>query len=369
MPKKMNLIKKSLLYDMLTNSRYRSMRYIGLLLLLLLFSIVEIMFNYESLSMVATPIKNPQGVGAEVVTVEYTHNTTALIILIANCFLWKVVGLIVLLSFLINKYLKQKHIGQFFLSLVILTLSFVTIQYIFEGIICKYFGIKYFRLNGPIGYVILDIFVINSQWLVTVISALVGKAVNNWSQEAQIRQEQHTQKLKMESSLVKQHISPDVLCTTLHKCGEQAASGAETVSTTLLKLSRVLRYQLYDSRRDYSLMKSEVDFVREYLELLQFNGICKSFSINIEGPIMNVTVPPLVFSLMMQYEKPVDNIDCRFVIDNESVRFTISDGRRNVNLNAINTRLTPIYGNRYIVSAGDGTASLTIPTRVSWPAK
>ena len=93
------------------------------------------------------------------------------------------------------------------------------------------------------------------------------------------------------------------------------------------------------------------------------DGFCKTFNVSVEGQIMGVVVPPLIFSSTMQYEEAVDNIDCQFIANDENVTFILTDGRTDVDLSAINIRLTTIYGTNYSAGFANGTTHVTIPIK------
>lgn len=332
---------KSLATDLLLDERYHLLRYVVLCVALLIFSISEITFNYVQL------IGDAAG-------------QLSLILLIANCFLWKVAYLVVLVKLLVPRFFNRGRYGFFFVSLLVVTVALVGLQYLVEGGICSRYGIAT-RYTAPLHYIALDAMVLNIQWLIVIIGVILGLCVKRMAQERQLNQQQQAERAQMETALMKQQISPAMLCTTLHTCGQRALTDAEATSGALLRFSRVLRYQLYDSRRELSLLKGELDFVHEYLNVLQFDGVCKSFTINTDGSIMGIMVPPLVFTSLMQYSEPVGNIDCHFTVGADNLQFTIIDGRTNADFSAARKRLSLLYADRYSLIVNNNGICLTIP--------
>ncbi len=331
----------SLVFRFLLDRRFHWLRYASLCLALLVFSISEISFNYNQL-------------------LNSDTNELYFILLITNCFMCKILLFAVLVKVLVPHILNRGRYGFFILNLLSFSLLFVVIQYVIEGVICSGCNITS-RYSAPLSYIVLDAIVLNMQWFIVVTGILVGICIKRMAHEKQLNQQQQAEKLQMESAMIKQQISPQTLCTTLHTCGERAQSDAEATSAALLQFSKVLRYQLYDSRRELSLLKSEIDFVREYLAVLLFDGICKSFTINAEGSIMGVMVPPLIFTSLMQYSEPVGNIDCHFEVNSDNLRFTLSDGRTYVDFSTAHKRLLQLYGNRYLLTISNFQIYLTIP--------
>lgn len=65
----------------------------------------------------------------------------------------------------------------------------------------------------------------------------------------------------------KEQISPAFLSRMLKEMAKTAASQPADTSDTLIKLSKILRFQLYDCTREKVLVKSEIEFLNYYLTL------------------------------------------------------------------------------------------------------
>lgn len=68
---------------------------------------------------------------------------------------------------------------------------------------------------------------------------------------------------------LKEQVSPELLFKTLHHSGELTLTEPEKASKMLMKLSQLLRYQLYDCSRQKVLLSSEIVFLTNYLTLEQ----------------------------------------------------------------------------------------------------
>ena len=66
---------------------------------------------------------------------------------------------------------------------------------------------------------------------------------------------------------LKEQVSPELLFKTLHHSGELTLTEPEKASKMLMKLSQLLRYQLYDCSRQKVLLSSEIAFLTNYLTL------------------------------------------------------------------------------------------------------
>jgi len=66
-------------------------------------------------------------------------------------------------------------------------------------------------------------------------------------------------------------------------------------SEVLMKLSDLLRYQLYDSARDKVLLTSDIRFIEDFLNLEKVRRDNFDFLISKEGDLSGVQIPPLLF--------------------------------------------------------------------------
>lgn len=129
----------------------------------------------------------------------------------------------------------------------------------------------------------------------------------------------------------------------------------------LLKLSQILRYQLYDCSRKTVLLKAEIDFLTNYLSLEQWYSNRFQYSVLAEGDINRIFVPPLlfipfvqqsVFQIYSQNESAAINL--HFRVENGEVHFVCSFDNGNLlnqnDFSGIKQRLELLYGEHYTLS-------------------
>ena len=75
----------------------------------------------------------------------------------------------------------------------------------------------------------------------------------------------------------------------------------EKASKMLMKLSQLLRYQLYDCSRHKVLLSGEVAFLTNYLTLEQSSRPQFSYQFISEGEVNRMLVPPLLFIPFVQH--------------------------------------------------------------------
>lgn len=78
-------------------------------------------------------------------------------------------------------------------------------------------------------------------------------------------------------------------------------SEPEKAADMVLRLSQLLRYQLYDGARDKVLLNSEITFLNNYLALEKFYSDSFDYRIVSETELTGVLIPPLLLVAIIQY--------------------------------------------------------------------
>lgn len=141
--------------------------------------------------------------------------------------------------------------------------------------------------------------------------------------------------LRFELEDFKNSISPAFLLNTLHIAATFTQTVPHKASQILLKLSHVLRYQLYDCKRDYVVLNSEIKFIHGYLELEQMRDHNLNFVINTPNLFRPYLVPPLLFiffieEALKQLNKQDGNkrIEINVSITDQTLTFMCRDNRK-----------------------------------------
>ena len=119
--------------------------------------------------------------------------------------------------------------------------------------------------------------------------------LRRWLQFSTRKKELEKINLKTELEHLKDQINPEFLFNMLDEAGGQASLDPEQASTILMRLSKLLRYQLYDGTREKVLLISEISFIENFLSLAQIRYANLSFCLTKEGNISRKFVPPLLF--------------------------------------------------------------------------
>lgn len=119
--------------------------------------------------------------------------------------------------------------------------------------------------------------------------------LREWLQFNQRKMELEKINLKTELERLKDQINPEFLFSMLDEASKQTADNPELASMVLMKLSRLLRYQLYDGNREKVLLISEIAFIENFLQLAQVRYANLTFQVMREGDVSRKLVPPLLF--------------------------------------------------------------------------
>ncbi|WP_343675034.1 histidine kinase [Chitinophaga sp.] len=113
--------------------------------------------------------------------------------------------------------------------------------------------------------------------------------------DKQLIYELEQSKAYAELEQLKNQINPHFLFNMLNNANVLTKKDPEKASQVLMKLSDLLRYQLYDSARDKVLLTSDIHFLEDFLNLEKVRRDSFDFLISKEGDLSGVQIPPLLF--------------------------------------------------------------------------
>lgn len=114
----------------------------------------------------------------------------------------------------------------------------------------------------------MDHFALITMLLVFGISTSIT-IVQRWSFDAKLRQEFETQRTLAELSFLKAQINPHFFFNTLNSIYALTFVNVDTSRQVLLKLSRMMRYLLYETEQDTTMLSKELAFIKDYVEIMQ----------------------------------------------------------------------------------------------------
>ena len=182
--------------------------------------------------------------------------------------------------------------------------------------------------------------------------------------------------------LLRNQVSPHFLMNTLNNIHSLVDVNSEEAKEAIIKLSKMMRYLLYETETEKTTLKKEIEFLESYIKLmkLRFNESVK-IVINLPEVIPDKTIPPFIFTSLIENAfkhgisyKDESFINIDLIISDEflhlSVKNSKTDNNRNDEFSGIgieNTRkrLELLYGKNYNFEITDTkdlfTVNLSVP--------
>lgn len=125
--------------------------------------------------------------------------------------------------------------------------------------------------------------------------------LKHWMIENQRVGQLEKKQIQSEVDNLKEQVNPSLLFNTLNRTAVLSKSEPQKAADMVLRLSQLLRYQLYDGAREKVLLNSEISFLTNYLALEKFYSDTFDYRIVSEKDLMGVLVPPLLLVPIIQY--------------------------------------------------------------------
>lgn len=119
--------------------------------------------------------------------------------------------------------------------------------------------------------------------------------IQTWQKEEKARELLEKQRIKTELSYLKAQINPHFFFNTLNNIYSLTNLNIQKAQEALLKLSRMMRYVLYETEKETTLLKSEVNFIQDYLELMKMRLTEKvNLDIQLDEPTDRQVIAPMI---------------------------------------------------------------------------
>jgi two-component system LytT family sensor kinase len=119
--------------------------------------------------------------------------------------------------------------------------------------------------------------------------------VQHWQQEARLRERLDQQRVEAELSLLKAQINPHFFFNTLNNIYSLTLIDGERARAALHRLSRMMRYVLYDTASGHAQLSQEVAFIQDYITLMQLR-LTDRVQVTFEHPepVREVLIAPMM---------------------------------------------------------------------------
>lgn len=216
----------------------------------------------------------------------------------------------------------------------------------------------------------LDLFLFMMTLMIVGISTSVT-LIQKWQADKQLRESLEKEKIGSELSFLKAQINPHFFFNTLNNIYALTHVDVENSRRALHKLSRMMRYLLYDTQAGSTPLSKEVSFIVDYIELMKLR-LNDTTKVTFEGPLIHqdIQIAPMLFlpyienafkhgvssiessviAIELSLEDKVLDMKVRNTIFNEGV--VVADNYGGIGLSNTKRRLDLLYPDRHTFSAG-----------------
>lgn len=134
--------------------------------------------------------------------------------------------------------------------------------------------------------------------ILAMLGIIIPVFLKNWLTTNQRVNQLEKNRVSSEVEQLKEQLNPSSFFNILNRTGALIKSEPQKASEMLMKLSRLLRYQLYDCNRSKVLLTSEISFIRNFLEMEHLYASDFDFSIKTTNNLHAIFIPP---SILLPY--------------------------------------------------------------------
>lgn len=190
------------------------------------------------------------------------------------------------LNFLMPRFLeKGKYVSYGFLGMILLVLAYGLHELTFEFLL-PLLPTEYYMVSFTDWQILITIFTIY-----LVLTSLL-KLSKSWYTLQRVEKE----KLSIELNSLKTQVNPHFLFNSLNSIYSLALAGSEQTAGTVLELSNLLRYMLYEVGEDQVDLTRELEMLKDYIELQKLRSDQSTkVNFNISGELDKRKIAPLLF--------------------------------------------------------------------------
>lgn len=140
-----------------------------------------------------------------------------------------------------------------------------------------------------------DLFLIMMILLIVGISTSLT-LIQKWQTDKQLRELLEKEKISSELSFLKAQINPHFFFNTLNNIYALTHVDVDASRKALHKLSRMMRYLLYDTQQGITSLSKELSFISDYIELMRLR-LSDVVKVSFEKPTLTeeLMLPPMLF--------------------------------------------------------------------------
>ncbi|MFO7658143.1 MAG: histidine kinase [Bacteroidales bacterium] len=192
------------------------------------------------------------------------------------------------------------------------------------------------------------------------------------------------EKVEIELRALRAQVNPHFLFNSLNVLYSLALKNAKETPETIIKLSDILRYVIYDSNKEKVSIKSEVELINNYLSL-QEHRIDKTSIINFDTEIQNdLKIAPMLFLPLVEnsfkhgIKGDISNtfVNIKIKTKNKTVHFEIENNKgtsdnhdqnrdSGIGLTNIKKRLKLLYPDKHALTIKDDEHKFKVSLKIN----
>ena len=190
--------------------------------------------------------------------------------------------------------------------------------------------------------------------------------------------------LEQQLEYLRYQINPHFFMNTLNNIHALVDIDPEKAKDTILELSKMMRFVLYEGNKQGVPLSRELDFIRHYIELMQLRYTDKvRIALDLPGEVPDRQIPPLIlitfienaFKHGVSYQRD-SFIEVKMAVEGDELHFECRNSKADVSneekggvgLSNVRKRLNLLYGNNYALRVHDVadvyTVELTLPLKL-----
>ncbi|WP_377715859.1 sensor histidine kinase [Pseudofulvibacter geojedonensis] len=281
--------------------------------------------------------------------------------------------------FLFSKYLVKGKVVKYTLLTTLSIIIYLTINYYLGYEETIYEEID--ETTGEVTLVTLSLF----SWIISYASrmfGIIGTAVGVKFFKQYFIEQRKLNAIKQDSlenelQYLKNQINPHFLFNSLNNIYVQSKKNLSSTSESILLLSDLLRYQLYDCAKNKVSLSDEIEYLQNFLKLENLRKKDSQITLNIKGITTGINIAPFIFMPFIENaikysgltSKPYINIE--FTIEGSKIIFKVTNNKADIlavnknsgiGLNNVKRRLDLLYQNTHelIIKEDNHKFSLTL---------
>jgi len=279
-------------------------------------------------------------------------------------------------------FFNGKYLQYFWLVVILIMMGLLAMQYLSNTFIDPHRIVpKVDKLDTAAEFLAATIFIIP-----IVLATSAARLMQKWIKDRDRINELNTITVNMELTALKNQINPHFLFNMLNNVNMLVQTNPEKASPVIIKLSEFLRYQLYENASGTASVMDECTFLSNFLNLEKLRRDNFSFSINCETARMaRIQIPPNLFTTFVEnaIKHSVDLsgdeafVNISITVNEGYVVFSCTNSQNpddsfnyhesgGLGLANINRRLELLYGNTYSLEISNEKKSYNVTLSIPY---